>query len=99
MNALTQRQSLSLILKDLAVNYQMQFGADEFDKRVIETGLRYYPNGIHLYLVKFEHYREKLLVARRQKQPKSEEAYKKELSVIEQQLNELGYKEPSQKKY
>ncbi len=99
MNALTQKQSLALVLKDLAANYQMQFGTDEFDEKVIETGLRYYPTGIYLYLVKFEHYRVKLLGARKQKQPKSEEAFKKELSLIERQLSELGYREPSKKEY
>lgn len=99
MNALSQKQSLSFILKDLAANYQIQFGADEFDRNVIETGLRYYPNGIHLYLVKFEHYREKLLESRKQNQSKSEEFCKKELSAIQQQLNALGYQEPSQIDY
>jgi len=99
MNALSQKQSLSLILKDLAANYQMQFGADEFDERIINTGLHYYPNGIHLYLVKFEHCRIKLLTARKLQQPESEATFKKQMAAIEQKLGALGYKEPSQKEY
>lgn len=99
MDALTQKQSLALILKDLSANYQLQFGADDFDKKIIETGLRYFPNGIYLYLVEFEHYRIKLLAARKAKQERSEEACNKILAGIEKKLNDLGYKNVSVKEY
>lgn len=99
MDALTQKQSLALVLKDLCANYQLQFGADDFDRKVIDTALHYYPTGIYLYLVKFEHYRLKLLEARKLNQPQSELLCNKKLSEIEQRLNELGYKEVSVKEY
>lgn len=61
MNALSQKESLALMLKELAANYQFQFGISDFDLKVVETALKYHPTGVNLLMVKFEHYRQTLL--------------------------------------
>jgi hypothetical protein len=51
MNALSEKESLALVLKDLAANYQFQFGADDFDLSVSEKALKYFPSGAYLYII------------------------------------------------
>lgn len=99
MNALTQKESLALILKELAANYQFQFGVGDFDLKVVETALKYYPTGVNLYMVKFEHNRQNLLTARKLNDKILEEKYYKMLQKLDQQLIELAYKEPSKGDY
>jgi hypothetical protein len=99
MNALTQKESLALVLKELAANYQFQFGVGDFDLKVVDTALKYYTAGVNLYMVKFEHYRQNLLAARKLNDKVLEEKYYKMLHKLDQRLIELAYKEPSKGDY
>jgi hypothetical protein len=99
MNALSEKESLALVLKDLATNYQFQFGPGDFDLLVSEKALKYYPTGANLYMVKFEHYRQQLLSARKNKDKKKEDECNQELSKIDNRLIELAYKQPSKEEY
>lgn len=99
MNALTEKETLASVLNDLAANYQFQFGCDGFDLLVAETALKYYPKGVHIYMVKFEHYRKMLLQARQQNNSVSVDHYNRILFGIDQKLAELAYKEPSKQDY
>lgn len=99
MNALSEKESLALVLKDLAANYQFQFGPGHFDLSVSEKALKYFPTGAYLYMVKFEHYRQRLLFARKQNNKNGEEECNQELSKIDKKLIELAYKQPSKEDY
>lgn len=99
MNALSQKQSIALIMKDLASNYQFQFGIGSFDLKVSETALKYYPTSVNLLMSKFEHYRQILLQARRQNNKILEEQTNKTLYLIDMRLIALAYKEPSKGDY
>lgn len=99
MNALSQKESLALVLKELADNYQFQFGIGQIDLKIIETALKYYPTGSNLYMVKFEHYRQILLQARKENNKSLEEQCNKVLYSIDQKLIALNYKEPSKDDY
>ncbi len=99
MNALSQKESLALVLKELADNYQLQFGIGHLDLEIIETALKYYPTGSNLYMVKFEHYRQILLQARKENNKSLEEQCNKILYSIDQTLIALNYKEPSKDDY
>jgi len=99
MNALTDKESLALVLKDMAANYQFQFGVDDFDLTIAETGLKYFPKGVNLYLVEFEHYRRLLLLARKRADKLFEEKCNTELGKIDEKLIELAYKPPSKEDY
>lgn len=99
MNALSQKESLALVLKELSENYQFQFGIGNFDLKVIETALKYYPTGVNLLMIRFEHFRQILLQARKQKDKNLEEKTNKTLNSIDQKLISLAYKIPSKEDY
>lgn len=99
MNALSQKEAIALVMKDLASNYQFQFGVDIFDLKVCKTALKYYPISVNLLMVKFEHYRQILLQARKQNNKLLEEQTNKTLFTIDQKLVALAYKEPSKEDY
>lgn len=99
MNALSQKESLALVLKELADNYQFQFGIGQLDLKIIETALKYYPTGSNLYMVKFEHYRQILLKARKENNKSLEDDCNKTLFSIDQKLISLNYKERSKDDY
>lgn len=99
MNALSQKESIALVMKELAANYQFQFGISAFDLKVCDAALKYYPNSVNLLMVRFEHYRQVLLQARKQSDKKLEEQTNKTLSIIDQKLIALSYKESSKEDY
>lgn len=99
MNALAHKESIALVMKELATNYQFQFGIGLFDLKVCETALKYYPISVNLLMVKFEHYRKVLLQARKQNNSTLEEQTNKILYSIDQKLISLAYKEPSKLDY
>jgi hypothetical protein len=99
MNALTQKQSIALVLANLAANYQFQFGKGSLDLKICETALKYFPNSVNLLMIKFEHYRQILLEARKQNDKVLETQTNKALSTIDKRLVDLAYKEPSKDDY
>jgi hypothetical protein len=99
MNPLSEKESLALVLKDLAANYQFQFGADDFDLIVSNNALKYYPTGANLYIVKYEHFRLTLLRARSENNQMLVDKCNRMLFGIDQKLIELAYKAPSKKDY
>jgi hypothetical protein len=100
MHPLTSKESLALVLENLADNYQLQFGVnDNLDLQMLNTGLKYYANGVYLYNIKFEHYRKLLLAARKRSDKITEMSCNKELRPLDEKINELGYKPPSKDDY
>lgn len=99
MNALTEKESIALVMANLATNYQFQFGAGLLDFEICEEGLNFYPNSVNLLTVEFEHYRQSLLVARRSGNVAVEYHINKELNNIDQELTALAYKQPSKEDY
>lgn len=99
MNALSQKESIALVMKELAANYQFQFGAGVFDLKVCETALLYFPVSVNLLMVKFEHYRKILLKAREQQQSKMIALANNVLAEIDKKFIELGYRNSSDEEY
>lgn len=99
MKALTGKESIALILENLAHNYRFQFGNSSFDLKACETGLKYFSNSVNLLSTKFEHYRLILLQARKDKNKELEEQTNRALQNIDKQLIDLAYKEPSTEDY
>ena len=99
MNALSQKESIALVMKELASNYQFQFGIDSFDLKVCEAALQHYPTSVNLLMVQFEHYRQVLWQARKQNNKALEDQCNKTLYSIDQKLIALAYKESSKEDY
>ncbi|SFP11609.1 hypothetical protein SAMN05428949_7397 [Chitinophaga sp. YR627] len=98
MQALTLKESIALVLKELAVNYQFQFGIEDFDLTICNTALRYFPTSVNLLMVKYEHYRLALRQTQKLQKDQEVEAYQM-LKTIDARLIELGYKYSSKDEY
>lgn len=100
MSPLNEKESLALILENLGTNYQKQFGVNsDFDLRAANTGLKYYINGVYLYMLKYEHYKEILLNARKMNDRVLQKYCNDELAPLDRKIIELGYKPVSQDDY
>ena len=99
MNALSEKESIAIVMENLAHNYRFQFGNSSFDLKACETGLKYFPNSINLLSTKFEHYRLLLLQARKEGNKTLEGQANKILYAIDQKLINLAYKQPSTEDY
>jgi hypothetical protein len=100
MRALTERESLAMILENLADNYQSQFGVNsDLDIKMLNTALKYYPNGINIHLVKFEHYKKVLLTAQKANDKLLIKWCNTALTPLDKKITELGYIPPSKDDY
>lgn len=99
MNALTEKESIALVMANLAANYQFQFGASLLDFEICEEGLKFYPNSVNLLMVEFENYRQTLLYAGQHGYKELEYQTNKNLYSIDQELIALAYKQPSKEDY
>jgi hypothetical protein len=99
MNALSEKESIAIVMEDLAHNYRFQFGNSSFDLKACETGLKYFPNSVNLLSTKFEHYRIILLQSRKDNNKALEDQTNKILYLIDQKLIALAYKQPSTEGY
>jgi hypothetical protein len=99
MNALTQKESIALVMASLAANYQFQFSAGLLDFETCEEGLKFYPKSVNLLMVEFEHYRQNLLYARQHGNTALVYQINKNLYSIDQELIALAYKQPSKEDY
>ncbi|SHN24903.1 hypothetical protein [Chitinophaga sp. CF418] len=99
MNALTQKESIALVMKELAANYQFQFGIEDFDLTVCDTALHYFPSSVNLLMVKYEHYRSLLLQAKKQGQRDQEAQAYQMLKTIDKKLIELAYRSSPKDEY
>jgi hypothetical protein len=99
MSALSEKESIALVLENLAHNYRFQFGNSSFDLKACETGLKYFPNSVNLLSTKFEHYRLILVEAKKDGNIALEEQTNKILHAVDQTLIALAYKQVSAEEY
>lgn len=93
MTPLSEIETLAMCLFDLAENYEKQFGYDEFLLKVVEEGLKYYPNSIQLTMQKSNYYgmmAKQLFEANLPLEAKR--MYGAQTSIIER-MNTLGHKQ------
>lgn len=95
MNPLSDKESIAMCLFDLASAYEQQYGNDEFELKVIETGLKYFPKCMPLLMAKANHYRE--IGMKALKESKANELFLNEnhrkFTEVNTLIDELGYKD------
>lgn len=95
MNPLSEKESIAMCLFDLAAAYEQQYGHDEFELKVIETGLKYFPKCMPLLMAKANHYRE--IGMKALKAPNADEAFLKEnhrkFTEANILIDDLGHKD------
>ncbi|MFW5983539.1 MAG: hypothetical protein ACOCQ4_03475 [bacterium] len=95
MHPLSQNESITLTMFDLASGYEFQFGMDSFYLSVIDTALTYFPKCVPLLMCKANYYGH--LGQNEQNKPNPDRAFLKEMydkqEEIYAQINKLGHKD------
>ncbi|MCC5922104.1 MAG: hypothetical protein LAT68_17215 [Cyclobacteriaceae bacterium] len=95
MTPLSETENIAMCLFDLASAYERQYEHDEFELKVIETGLKYFPKCMPLLMAKANHYRE--IGMKSLKDAKADEVFLKEnhrkFTEVNTIIDELGYKD------
>jgi len=102
MEALTLKESVSLCLYDLALNYQSQFGHDDFGLKCCDTLIKYYPHCIYGYMVKSEilvEQRKTLLLANSNQRIPEIIQLEKTITGLYNQIDKMGYKDMPKEQY
>ena len=95
MKPLTDKESIALIMFDLASAYEFQFGVDSFYLSVVDTALAYFPNCIPLLMNKANYYSKTGMKEQEKSNPNTKilkEMYENQELVYEK-INNLGHKE------
>ncbi len=102
MEALSLKESVALTLFDLAQGYKFQFGHDDFTLKCCNTVIEYFPKCVNAYMMKNELLTEKrksLLLASNNKKTKEISQLEKSVTVLYQQIDNMGYKDMPKAQY
>ncbi|HRY34028.1 MAG TPA: hypothetical protein P5531_13760 [Bacteroidales bacterium] len=101
MRPLTDKESISMCLFDLACGYREKSGYDNFVLQIVNTALKYYPNSLELLMTKADCYH----VIGKQEKEKNEpnkkalDTYYLAYTTTVDKINSLGYQEMPKEQY
>jgi len=101
MQPLSNEETLSITLFDLANAYDVQFGVDSFYLSIVDTALSYFPHCVPLLMNKANYYTELGNRERKRAFPSLEylAALKKSEDFVDEKIRELGHRGMSKKMY